>query len=293
MRTEKDIIEAVLDIAGKDESVRAVIRTNLLPRRAYDYYNFCFVVNDTEKYDSDRFENCFGERILLYRADRNYPDLFPGHTKAHLMVFGDGTTIAINIMGKDAFLSRYNREQAHENVWIGDTYLKILDKDNMLPEIERLDEKQTWFAEAPSAEEFGGVCSEFWWVLKTFAEYTLRKELPSAMFYLNMPVRDLLNRMIRWYLFLRAGQPVDMGILDCNMETLLGEELFSLYKKTYPSADDAHIWQAFDAVVKLWATTGRKVAEQCGYVYPADTEKNMLSLIGRLREECGTWQRNS
>ena len=153
-RTEAEVIEMVLDYAGKNESVRAVIRTNLLPNREYDYYNFCFVVDDPEKYDGDPFENCFGERILLYRGDRNYPELFPNNTKAHLMVFGDGTTIAINIMGKDAFLARYNREQTHENVWIGDTYLKMLDKDNMLPEIERLDEKQTWFSGTPSRSSY-------------------------------------------------------------------------------------------------------------------------------------------
>ena len=284
MRTEKEVINTVLNVAVEDESVRAVIRTNLLPKRKYDYYNFCFVVNDPEKYDSDVFENCFGERILLYRGDRNYPDLFPDNTKAHLMVFRDGTTIAVNIMGKAAFLARYNGEQNHENVWIGDTYLKLLDKDHMLPEIERLDEQQTWFAEKPSEEKFIGTCNEFWWVLKTFAEYTLRKELPSAMFYLNVAVRDLLNRMIRWYLLLHAGQPVDMGILDSNMEKLLGEELFSLYKKTYPSADDEHIWESFDAVVKLWTTVGKDVALRCGYTYPADTEKNMLRLINSLRD---------
>ncbi len=281
-RTEKEIIETVLDYAEKDESVRAVIRTNLLPKRAYDYYNFCFVADDPEKYNSDVFENCFGERILLYRGDRNYPDLFPDNTKAHLMVFADGTTIAINVMGKEAFLARYNREQTHENVWIGDTYLKILDKDNMLPEIERLDEKQTWFAGTPSEEEFGRTNSEFWWVLKTFAEYTLRKELPSAMFYLNTAVRDLLNRMIRWYLFLQAGHPVDMGILDCNMEKLLDRGLFSLYKDTYPAADYEQIWKAFDAVVRLWTTIGKNVAERRGYAYPADTERNMLSLIRNM-----------
>ena len=286
MRTEKEILETVLKAAGRDESVRAVIRTNLLPRRTYDYYNFCFVVNDTGKFDDDNaFENCFGERILLYRGDRNYPELFPNRTKAHLMVFRDGTTIAINVMEKDAFLARYNGEQNRENVWIGDTYLKILDKDHRLPEIERPDERQTWFAEAPSGEVFDGTCNEFWWVLKTFAEYTLRKELPSAMFYLNTAVRDLLNRMIRWDLFLRAGKPVDMGILDSNMEKLLGEELFSLYKRTYPAADYGQIREAYDAVVQLWTLTGKDVAERCGYDYPEDTAENMLNVIESLREQ--------
>ena len=237
MRTEHEVLQNVLTAAEKDERVRAVIRTNLLPRRKYDYYNFIFVVTDVDPFDGDVFEYCFGERILLYRGDRNYPELFPNNTKAHLMVFRDGITIAVNIMDRNSFLERYNGEPNHENVWIGDTYLKLLDKDSMLPEIERLDEKQTWFSERPSEARFIETCNEFWWVMKTFAEYTLRKELPSAMFYLNIAVRDLLNQMIRWHLFLREGSPVDMGILDCNMEKLLEEELFLLYKKTYPPAD--------------------------------------------------------
>lgn len=283
MRTEKEIIENVLAVAGEDEAVRAVIRTNLLPKREYDYYNFYFVVKDTQKFEGDVFAHCFGERILLYRGDKNYPEMFPNDTKAHLMVFSDGVTIAINVVDRDTFLARYNCEPDHENVWIGDTYLKLLDKDGALPAIERLDEKQTWFAEKPSEEGFISACNEFWWVMKTLAEYTLRKELPSAMFYLNVAVRDLLNRMIRWDLFLRAGQPVDMGILDSNMEKLLGEERFSLYKSTYPKADYASIWASFDAVAELWSILGNEVAANCGYTYPKDTETNMLRLIRSMK----------
>ena len=149
----------------------------------------------------------------------------------------------------------------------------------MLPKIERLDEKQTWFAEKPAEDKFTGTCNEFWWVMKTFAEYTSRKELPSAMFYLNVAVRDLLNQMIRWHLFLREGHPIDMGILDCNMEKLLEEDLFLLYKKTYPVADYEKIREAFDAAAKLWNILGNDVAAQCDYSYPIGTENNMLSLI--------------
>ena len=279
MRTENEVLQNILNVAEKEETVRAVIRTNLLPKRKYDYYNFIFVVNDLDKYESDVFVNCFGERILLYRGDRNYPDLFPNNTKAHLMVFRDGITISVDAMDKNAFLEKYNGEQNHENVWIGDTYLKLLDKDSILPNIMRLDEKQTWFADKPSEDKFTETCNEFWWVMKTFAEYTLRKELPSAMFYLNVAVRDLLNQMIHWHLFLREGHPVDMGILDSNMEKLLEEDLFQLYRKTYPIADYEKIWEAFDAAAELWNILGNDVAVQCHYSYPVDTENNMLSLI--------------
>ena len=282
MRSEEEVIDAVLNEAREDEAVRAVIRTDLFPKREFGYYNFYFVVSDIKKYDNDVFADCFGERILLYRGDRNYPELFPNNAKAHLMVFSDGITIAINAMDKEAFLSGYYGGQKSENVWIGDTYLKILDKDGILPEIERLEEKQTWFAQKPSAEEFSETCNEFWWVLKTFAEYTSRKELPSAMYYLNVAVRDLLNKVIRWDLFLRAGQPVDMGILDSNMEKLLDGEEFSLYKKTYPTADYESIWEALDSVVELWSMITEDVSKRCGYTYSKDVEAKMIRFIKDL-----------
>ena len=285
MRSEREIIETVLDEARRDGSVRAVVRTNLLPKREYlDAYEFCFVVSDPEKYDGDVFRQCFGDRILLFRGDRNYPEMFPG-TKAHLMVFRDGVTIVIHAMGVETFLTRVDGKNAHADARVGDTYQKLLDKDGILPEIERLEEKQTVFEEVPSREEFGGIHDEFWWVMKTFAEYAMREELLPAMFYLHHSVRGLLNRMLRWYIFLKAGRPVDMGILDSRMAEALDQDLYRLYEKTYPNAEDAEIWEAYESAAELWRRTGLYVSERCGYPYPAGTERDMTEFIRRLREQ--------
>lgn len=285
MRTENEMIETILVKARNDDTIRAVIRTDFIPVREYLYnYNFYFVVTDIKKYDDDSiFEKCFGDRILLFRGDKNYPEMFP-NTKAHLMVMRDGTTIAIHVMNRDSFLSRYNGEDTHENVWIGDTYKILLDKDDIFPEIERLEERQTLFDDKPTENQFLGACHEFWWVAKTFAEYTLREELLSAMFYLNDSVRVLLNQMLRWYIFLREGKPVDMGILDSNMETLLDKGLFALYKTTYPTSDYNSIWEAYDAVTKIWSVAGSKVAEYCGYDYPLQEEEDMRGFIYSLKD---------
>ena len=285
MRNENEIIAKIIDVARQDDAVRAVIRTDLLPKREYLYtYNFYFIVTDIEKYDEDVFQYCFGERILLFRGDRNYPEMFPD-TKAHLMVFRDGVTIVIHTMDINTFLARYDGKNTHKNVWIGDTYQKLMDKDNKLPEIERLEEKQTIFAAVPTQEEFSNINNEFWWVMKTFAEYTLREELLSSMFYLNNAVRDLLNRMVRWYIYLKAGEPVNMGILDSRMEELLDTDLFCLYKKTYPNADYSQIWEAYEAVSELWRKTGIFISERCGLEYPNQTEQNMTEFIRRLKKQ--------
>ena len=128
MRTEKEIVKNILEYAGSDDNVRAVIRTELMPVREYLYsYQFYFIVNDIERYEDDGvFESCFGERILLFRGDKNYPDMFQS-IKAHLMVYRDGVTIVINAMDRETFLLKYSGEDAHDNVWIGDTYQKIMD----------------------------------------------------------------------------------------------------------------------------------------------------------------------
>ena len=284
MRKEKEVIDQVLSAAVRDGNVRAVVQTNLLPGRKYIHScEFCLIVNDTEPFENDVFQTAFGDRILLYRGDKNYPELFPD-TKAHLMVFRDGITLVISATGRDAFLARYSREKAYGNVWIGNTFKVLLDKDNMLPQAERLEETQTLFAGTPTEEEFLGTCHEFFWVLKTFSEYTLRKELPAAMFYLNNPVRDLLNRMIRWYLYRKHGKPVDMGILDSHLEKLLEKELFLLYGRTYPAAEYEQMWNAYDAVAELWHRTADSVAGSCGYRYPEETEKDMAGFIRTLRD---------
>lgn len=285
MRQENEIIESVLSVAIKDDCVRAVVRTNLLPKRDYLYsYEFYFIVNDPDKHEVDLFETIFGDRILLYRGDKNYPKMFPD-TKAYLMVFEDGITLVINAIGKNTFMDRYNRENVSSNVWIGDTFKVILDKDNMLPQIDRLEETQTLFEDTPSEEEYLGTCNEFFWVLKTFSEYTLRKELPSAMFYLNIPVRDILNKMIRWHIYLNHKAPVDMGILDSNMEKLLEKDLFAIYRRTYPTAEYEQMWNSYDAVVELWHKTACSVANSCGFNYPEETEKSMITFIQKLKQE--------
>ncbi|MBQ3304677.1 MAG: aminoglycoside 6-adenylyltransferase, partial [Clostridia bacterium] len=164
MRDEREIIHSVLALAERDDGVRAVIRTDLLPVREYLHScNFIFVVNNIDRYDGDVFRDSLGDRILLFRADRSYPELFPG-AKAHLMVFDDGATIVVQAMGRDAFLERINAGHEGQDVWIGDTFQKLLDKDGLLTVDDRLEERQTRFSEIPTREAFADACDEFWWV---------------------------------------------------------------------------------------------------------------------------------
>lgn len=286
MRTSDEVIKTVLQVGQDMDEVKTIVQTDLVPIRKYLYsYNFYFIVDCIDVFEgNDIFETCFGKRILLYRSDKNYPELFP-NTKAHLMVFEDGITIVINAIDRESFMEKYRNSNSCESMWIGDTYKKLLDKEGILPDIERLEEKKLLMREIPTKKDFDGICSEFYWVLKTYAEYTLRKELPSAMFYLNISIRELLNRMLHWYICMQSDEPVEIGILDSNLEGLLEEELFQLYKKTYPSADYEKLWEAYEAVTLLWNTVGHRIAGHYQFTYPDRTEKEMKEFITNLRKD--------
>ena len=59
-------------------------------------------------------------------------------------VLREGTTLAVHVMDVKTLFSRYNVEDHRENVWIGDTYQKLLDKDGILPLIDRLEERNDY-----------------------------------------------------------------------------------------------------------------------------------------------------
>ena len=282
MRTEQDIIGQVLDHARADADIRAVVRTDLVPVRAYlKQYNFYFIVRDMKKYQDDGvFLTCFGERILLYRGDRNYPEMFGGMA-AHLMVFRDGITMAVYAATAEQFLREF-AGPGHDNVWMGRTYQKLLDKDGLLPHIDKRADEQLSFTERPTSEAFEGTCMEFFWVLKTFSEYVRREELPAAMFYLHVSVRDMLNRMLRWHIGMSHGFSVELGILDSYFGRHLRPELWALYRQTYPTAETESLRAAFDATVRLFRVAATEVAQAQGFAYPADTERDMLAFIARM-----------
>ena len=282
MRTEQEVINQVLSYAVSVSGIQAVIRTNLVPIRKYLYsYEFYFIVENIEDFEADEtFEQCFGERILLYRGDHNYPDMLDG-MKAHLMVYKDGITLVINAITDEKFREKYGKKNT-ENAWISGTYEVLLDKNRKYTDVGKTEE-DLLFYEIPTVKDFEGCCSEFYWVLKTYAEYVLRGEIPAAMFYLNLSVRDVVNRMIRWYICLQNGKPVELGILDSYWERYLPGDMWLCYCETYACAEETSMWKALDAMAEVFHMAGERVAAWIDTVFPNKQEHDMLEFINQLK----------
>lgn len=147
-------------------------------------------------------------------------------------------------------------------------------------------EEELLFYEIPKVKDFEGCCSEFFWVLKTYAEYVLRKEIPAAMFYLNLSVRDVLNRMVRWYICLQNKGPVGLGILDSYLERYLPEDIWEGYCRTYVCAEQIFMWDALDEMTEVFHRTAVEVAVRINTVFPDRQQQAMLDFIAWLKTGC-------
>ena len=114
MRNEPEIIAKITEVARQDDTVRAVIRTDLLPKRKYlRTYNFYFVVNDIEKYD------VFGEKRNLNEKELNSIDVIKGNKTDNtfyislLKIYFFNTKGSMHFKYKD-IISQYSNENSKE-----------------------------------------------------------------------------------------------------------------------------------------------------------------------------------
>lgn len=277
MKSDEVIREKVLDIAKQDNDVRAVIYTHDVPLKRYIHPIFYFIVNNLKKYDDDKmFENIIGERTVLFRGDKSYPEMHYG-ANAHLMIFKDGSTFAISVMTLKMFMERYNVYEKSK------PFSKLLDKDGILPQFRNFDINKFIDDYRPTQDDFIKTCDEYFWVLQTFAEHIKSESLTASMFYLNISVRDMLNRMLRWYIGTKNDFSVSCGWLDGNFKKYFDADEYKLYEGTYPIADFEEIWKALYNVVNLYHRAGIAIAEYFGYTYPEQAEIDMLRIIENIK----------
>ncbi|WP_316245765.1 aminoglycoside 6-adenylyltransferase [Paenibacillus senegalimassiliensis] len=120
MRTEEDMMALILDVARKDEQIRAVYmngsRTNPnVPKDIFQDYDIVYVVTEITSFiQQTGWLDVFGDRIMLQEPDKN--DLESGgnlslqRSYAYLMLFADGNRIDLQIQTKEAMLERYGSD---------------------------------------------------------------------------------------------------------------------------------------------------------------------------------------
>lgn len=259
MRTEQEMFDLILNIAGKDERIRAVImngsRTN--PNAIKDIfqdYDIIYVVEETKSFRDDKsWIDQFGERLYMqYPEDNSFYQNDVENCYGWLMQFADGNRLDLHVCVLTTALKAINEDRLCKI---------LLDKDNCLPNIPEATDEDYW-VKKPTESQFLDTCNEFWWCLNNVAKGLWREEAPYVMDMINYVVRPQLIHLLEWKIGFKTNFSVSVGKSGKYMYRWLDEKTWNTYLQTYSSGIIKDIWESVFIMCDLF----NKIAEEISLI---------------------------
>ncbi len=278
-RSEKEMLELILDTARNDERIRAVVmngsRTNPdAPKDRYQDYDVVYVVSELKPFVQDHsWIDIFGERIILQMPEAM--DLLPPCNDGsfnYQMLFADGNRIDLVLLPVDKAGELLGKDSLTEN---------LLDKDGILPPAGEPDDS-SYHIKPPTDKLYSDCCNEFWWVLQNVAKGICRDELPYAM-RMSEYARDMLDQMLCWHIGGMNGFKVSAGKCGRYFKRYLSELQYKMYADTYSNAEYDKLWKAVFTMCGLFRETAKAVAERSGFVYNEQEDRGMSAYLKEMK----------
>jgi aminoglycoside 6-adenylyltransferase len=279
MRSEKEMLELIVNTAKSDERIRAVIlngsRANPHARRdIFQDFDVVYLVTDVAPFKNDHaWIDRYGERMILQmpEAMQDPPSSNDG-SFVYLMQFADGNRIDLTLF-PIARLNELERDSLS---------LLLLDKDGIIEPFTAPSESD-YLPSPPSAKAFSDCCNEFWWVCPYVAKGLWREEIIYAKYMLDQVVRLQLMKMLTWHIGVKTEFSRNPGKHGKHFKQYLEPELWKVLEKTYSDASYEHTWDALHMMCELFRLTANQVAEHFGFDYPHRDDERVSAHLKHVR----------
>ncbi|HFK1475590.1 TPA: aminoglycoside 6-adenylyltransferase [Bacillus paranthracis] len=280
MRTEKEMLDLIINTAKEDERIRAVImngsRVNPhVKRDCFQDYDIMYVVKDIQSFTSNHnWIHRFGEIMIVQMPEEM--SLVPpdGDGKfPYLMQFMDGNRIDLTLVPVELI-----------NNFVGQDSLSklLLDKDNCIEEFPPASDKD-YLIKKPTEKEFLGCCNEFWWCSTNVAKGLWREELSYAKGMLDGPVRDMFIVMLEWHIGMKTDFTVNAGKFGKHFEQYIEKDMWEQFKRTFSNAEYENIWESFFVMGNLFREVANEIANTYGYRYPQDDDDKVTNYLKHVK----------
>jgi aminoglycoside 6-adenylyltransferase len=281
MRSEREMLDLIINTAREDERVRAVVmngsRANPnAPKDFFQDYDVVYLVTEKESFLADpSWIKVFGELMILQLPDEmsDPPPEGRGLYYGYLMQFADGNRIDLSLFPLDKL------DQLEED----SLTLTLLDKDGVLPDFPPPNDSG-YLPEPPTAKAFSDCTNEFWWVSPYVAKGLWRHEIIYARHVLDHYVREQLDKMLLWYVGVRTQFHQSPGKSGKYLEKFLEPDLWQLLLSTYADADYQHTWDALLAMGELFRRIAIPVAEHFEFTYPQGDDARVSAHLHHIRQ---------
>lgn len=280
MRSEREMLDLIINTARDDQRVRAVIlngsRANPnAPKDFFQDYDIVYLVTEKESFLADPdWIKIFGDLMILQLPDEMSGSSPEGRelSYGYLMQFADGNRIDLSLFPVDKL------DQLEED----SLTLALLDKDGILPLFTPPDESG-YLPKRPTAKAFFDCTNEFWWVSPYVAKGLWRREIVYAKHILDHYVREQLDKMLLWYVGVRTDFQKSPGKLGKYLEKFLEPDVWQLLLSTYADADYEHTWDALLAMGDLFRRIAIPVAKYFGFTYPHGDDQRVSAHLRHVR----------
>ncbi|MBI5806726.1 aminoglycoside 6-adenylyltransferase [candidate division TA06 bacterium] len=279
MRTEKEILDLILNTANEDDRIRAVIlngsraNPNAL-KDIFQDYDIVYLVTDVmpfrRNYD---WIKRFGELMILQTPeDMEDPQPAGDGNYTYLMQFADGNRIDLSI-----------RHVTQVNKVTKDSQsISLLDKDGIVETLP-LPSDADYLPRPPSEKQFADCCNEFWWVCPYVAKGLWRDELVYAKHMLDNVVREKLVKMLEWHIGIKTGFSKNPGKMGKYFKNYLEPEMWQQLTRTYSGSDFEDIWRSLFNICTLFRTVSTQVAGHFDYKYPSEDDKKVTAHLYHVK----------
>lgn len=279
MRSDRDVLDLILETARADPRVRAVILSGsradetVAPDALQDF-DVVYVVEEVAPFrDDPSWWRVFGEPAIVQLPDAMLaaPPRADG-CFAILLQFVDEHRIDLTLLPVSTMADFEHDGPA----------LVLYDPDGVVPPAPPPGEPHH-LPEVPTREAFADVCNEFWWVAPYVAKGLVRGELTYARHHLDTVLRGQMMTMLDWYVLFSSGGARGAGKHGRFLRRELTPELWTLLEETYADARPERTWVALEALTDLFRRIAKAVAECAGFTYPAGDDERVGELLGRMR----------
>lgn len=276
MRTEKEMLNLILNIAKQDKNIKAVcmngsrVNEKIKPDIHQDF-DIVYIVENLEDIIADlEWINQFGNRIITQFPEAQ--DLYPSELEERypiLMLFDDYNRIDLTLLSKNK-LSEYLVE---------DKLIKILlDKDNLLPKNNSVSEASYWISK-PYQKLFDECINEFYWVSTYVMKGIWRNELLYLIDHLNI-CRRMLLLMLAWDKGYKFDFQVNFGKSFKYLPNYLGSNKNSELTSTYPHLNTNEIKEALYKMTEMFDYAAVMVSKKCKLNYDTENYAEVKKYIG-------------
>jgi aminoglycoside 6-adenylyltransferase len=280
MRSEEEILDLIMKIAGEDDAIRAVVMngSRVNPDIAVDPFqdfDIRYYVTDIDRFRSNpEWARRFGEFMILQMPDGMFEEKAGQQPSfSYLMQFTDGNRIDLSIHPLSDLAKIMEDSLAR----------LLLDKDGVVAALPTPSDKSYW-PTPPSAKLFADTCNEFWWISIYVAKALWRGQIFFAKDLLDRPMRDQLMTTLTWYFGMQTGFRVNPGKWGANFKEHLHPDIIRQLEQTYAGVEADENWDALLVMCNLFRKVATEISEKYGFLYPTEEDKRVTAHLEKIRQ---------